>query len=142
MQKAVRTISFASYCYRESVIRRENTADGFTRTRRKLLKTSDAERYHTSLNAVLLILYSAIFAEILRRERPQIFAQRPMLPWLFLSALRMYCCSMSAVRSRRRSGRGRSRSMLSGVLGAEGVITSGGRFSGRIVSSREVTQAR
>jgi len=41
------------------------------------------------LKVALLILYSVIFAEMLRRDMPQILAQRPMLPWLFLSALRM-----------------------------------------------------
>ena len=55
-------------------------------------------RSYTSLNTALLILYSAILAEMLRRDRPQILAQRPMLPRLFLRALRMYCCSISALR--------------------------------------------
>jgi len=35
---------------------------------------------YTSLNAALLIWYSAILAEMLRRDSPAILAQRPMLP--------------------------------------------------------------
>ncbi len=41
---------------------------------------------HSSLNDSFLMLYSASLAEMLRRDRPQIFAQRPTLPRLFFMA--------------------------------------------------------
>ena len=61
-----------------------------------LFRTRDYRRGHKPpyLNTDLSSLYSAILAVMLRRDRPQMRAQRPTLPWLFLSALRMYCCSM------------------------------------------------
>src|SRR5581483_4216732 len=67
-----------------------------SRLRMCLMSPIEKESY-TSLNVDLLMPYSAILAEMLRRDRPQILAQRPTLPWLFSSALRMYCCSMSAL---------------------------------------------
>src|SRR5437763_1779650 len=90
-----------------------------------------AHRLHqTSLNIDLLIPYSAILAEMLRRDRPQILAQRPTLPWLFSSALRMYCCSISVLTSRSISPSGLFRSISNGILGDAGTRISDGRFSG------------
>ena len=39
--------------------------------------------------------YSASFEEMLRRDRPEILAQRPTFPRHFFMALRRYCCSKS-----------------------------------------------
>lgn len=43
-------------------------------------------KLHSSLNTSFLILYSASLAEMLRRDKPQILAQRPTLPRLFFKA--------------------------------------------------------
>src|SRR5437764_13816683 len=93
---------------------------------------------YTSLNVVLSILYSVIFAVMLRRDRPQMRAQRPTLPRVFFKALRMYCCSMVAEASRSSTGSGRSRSMWKGSFGAVGFVNSGGRFSAWMKLSRDV----
>src|SRR5262249_12904168 len=60
------------------------------------------------LKARLSRLYSARFALTLRRDRPQMRAQRPTLPRVFVRALRRYCCSIRATASRTSSGSGRS----------------------------------
>ena len=44
---------------------------------------------YASLKDAFWILYWLILAEMLRRDNPQILAQRPMLPRLFFKALRM-----------------------------------------------------
>ena len=65
---------------------------------------------HSSLKGSFLMAYSASFAETLRRDMPQIFAQRPTLPRLFFNALNRYCVSKLTVISRSKSGNGRLRS--------------------------------
>src|SRR5262249_5939498 len=99
---------------------------------------------HTFLYSDLSILYSAILVVMLRRDRPQILAQRLTLPRAFFRALRMYCCSIMAdvSRSSSRSGLDRSIWKCPGLGVEGGVSTSGGRFSPWITAPRDVTQAR
>src|SRR5262249_47073305 len=97
---------------------------------------------YVSLKHARLMLYSTILLVMLRRDSPHSLAQRPTLPCVFLSALRMYCCSMLATASRSRSGKGRFRSIWNGVRGEAGADSSAGRFSGKITFSRDVTHAR
>src|SRR5207302_5302840 len=98
--------------------------------------------HQVSLNDDFSSWYSAILALMLRRDRPQIRAQRPTLPRDFLSAFFIYWCSTLAVTSRSKSGSGLSKSMLNGVRGAAGCSTSVGRFSTWMKLSRDVTTAR
>src|SRR5262245_61009822 len=92
----------------------------------------------------LSILYSAIFVVMLRRDSPQILAQRLTLPRAFFSALRMYCCSSCAEDSRSSSSSGFDRSTWNGPdeVDADGATSSGGRVSTWISSPREVTHVR
>src|SRR5262249_37302047 len=84
---------------------------------------------YSSLNVDFSNLYSAILALMLRRDRPQILAQRPTLPRAFFSAFWMYCRSTLSVTVRNRSGSGVSRSMRNGDFDDGGASSSGGRFS-------------
>jgi hypothetical protein len=63
---------------------------------------------------------------MLRRDSPQILAQRLTLPRVFTSALRMYRFSTSAVTSRSNSGSGRVRSTLKPERAEAGCVSSGG----------------
>src|SRR3954471_15029622 len=94
--------------------------------------------HQVSLNDDFSNLYSAILALMLRRDRPQMRAQRPTLPRAFFSAFLMYCCSTFTVTSLSRSGSGLSRSIENGVFGATGCNTSAGRFSDWMLLSRDV----
>src|SRR5262249_50132465 len=99
---------------------------------------------HTFLYSDLSILYSAILVVMLRRDRPQILAQRLTLPRAFFRALRMYCCSSCADVSRSSSNGGLDRSTWNDPDAEDGcgASRSGGRFSTWIISPCDVTHAR
>ena len=74
---------------------------------------------------------------MLRRDMPQMRAQRLTLPRVFFSALASTVARCRSTASRSTSGSGRSSSTGNGDRGSDGAATSGGRLSGWMTPSRD-----